>query len=147
MVTTLTYGSKTCLIWKFYCPLYLLQDMVLHSTVFWLIFQFFRAQQSESNSPLFVVYDFGNAATKCHCLNGIERGACSCSHSKGKIIGNLKNNSNLLYIYISFFLVKIDSQRLGLNHFISRQRFTRRIYYQRSKWLCPSMCDDFSSFA
>ena len=72
-------AQKPALFWKFNCPLYLLQDMVLHSTVFWLIFQFFRAQQSESNSPLFVVYDFGNAATKCHCLNGIERGACSCS--------------------------------------------------------------------
>ena len=45
-------------------------------------------------------------------------------HSKGKIIGNLKNNSNLLYIYISFFPVKIDSPRLGPNHFMSRQRFT-----------------------
>ena len=32
-------AQKPALFWKFYCPLYLLQDMVLHSTVFWLIFQ------------------------------------------------------------------------------------------------------------
>ena len=139
--------QKPALFWEFNCPLYLLQDMVLHSTVFWLIFQFFRAQQSESNSPLFVIVWLWKCRHKMPLFEWHRKRSLQLLHSKGKIIGNLKNNSNLLYIYISFFLVKIDSQRLGLNHFISRQRFTRRIYYQRSKWLCPSMCDDFSSFA
>ena len=70
---------------------------------FGLFFSFLEHKKVSQIHLCLLLYDFGNAATKCHCLNGIERGACSCSHSKGKIIGNLKNNSNvLLYIYITF---------------------------------------------
>ena len=116
-------AQKPALFWKFNCPLYLLQDMVLHSTVFWLIFQFFRAQQNESNSPLFVIVWLWKCRHKMPLFEWHRKRSLQLLHSKGKIIGNLKNNSNLLYIYISFFLVKIDSQRLGLNLFMPRQRF------------------------